>query len=61
MTIAIEPDYLGRLAREGDGGRLTIKTVDGSACAHYEHTIAITPNGPEVMTLPGFRFEEAFV
>jgi methionyl aminopeptidase len=30
----------------------TVKTVDGSLSAHVEHTIAITENGPEVLTLP---------
>jgi methionyl aminopeptidase len=28
----------------------TVKTVDGSLSAHVEHTIAITDNGPEVLT-----------
>lgn len=60
MTIAIEPMItLGgwRVVEMEDGW--TIKTADGSACAHYEHTVAITPNGPEITTLPGFRFDEA--
>ena len=30
----------------------TVKTVDGSLSAHFEHTIAITDDGPEVLTLP---------
>lgn len=57
MTIAIEPMItLGSYrVREMDDG-WTIKTIDGSACAHYEHTVAITPNGPELLTLPGYRF-----
>jgi methionyl aminopeptidase len=25
--------------------------VDGSLSAHFEHTIAITPDGPEILTL----------
>lgn len=28
----------------------TIVTEDGSLCAHFEHTIAITENGPEILT-----------
>jgi methionyl aminopeptidase len=27
-------------------------TSDGSLSAHFEHTIAVTDNGPEVLTLP---------
>lgn len=30
----------------------TVVTVDGSWAAHVEHTIAITADGPEVLTLP---------
>ena len=29
----------------------TVVTADGSLSAHFEHTIAITPDGPEVLTL----------
>ena len=57
MVIAIEPMItLGsyRVMEMADGW--TIKTVDGSACAHYEHTVAVTPQGPELLTFPGYRF-----
>jgi methionyl aminopeptidase len=27
-------------------------TADGSLSAHFEHTIAVTEDGPEVLTLP---------
>jgi methionyl aminopeptidase len=30
----------------------TVVTADGSLSAHFEHTIALTPDGPEVLTLP---------
>jgi methionyl aminopeptidase len=30
----------------------TVVTADGSLSAHFEHTIAITDDGPEVLTLP---------
>ena len=30
----------------------TVKTADGSLSAHFEHTIAVTEDGPEVLTLP---------
>ena len=28
----------------------TFKTADGKLAAHFEHTIAITPNGPVILT-----------
>ena len=31
----------------------TVVTVDGSRAAHVEHTIALTDDGPEILTLPG--------
>ncbi|MDR1458476.1 MAG: type I methionyl aminopeptidase [Puniceicoccales bacterium] len=52
MTIAIEPMFtLGKsnIFTTNDGW--TIKTVDGSVAAHCEHTILITNNEPEVLTL----------
>jgi methionyl aminopeptidase len=30
----------------------SVATVDGSWAAHWEHTVAITPDGPQVLTLP---------
>jgi methionyl aminopeptidase len=30
----------------------TVVTKDGSLSAHFEHTVAVTANGPEVLTLP---------
>src|SRR2546423_9325060 len=29
----------------------TVKTADGSLSAHFEHTIAVTEDGPEVLTV----------
>ena len=29
----------------------TVVTADGSLSAHFEHTIAVTDNGPEVLTV----------
>jgi len=51
LTIAIEPmitlgDYHTKLDPDG----WTARTVDGSICVQYEHTIAITENGPEILT-----------
>lgn len=51
MTIAIEP-----MVNEGThhtrvlGDRWTVTTVDGKLSAHFEHTIAITPDGPKILT-----------
>jgi methionyl aminopeptidase len=28
----------------------TVITADGRPSAHFEHTIAVTPNGPEILT-----------
>ena len=28
----------------------TVVTVDGSLAAHFEHTVAVTEDGPEVLT-----------
>jgi methionyl aminopeptidase len=30
----------------------SVVTADGSLSAHFEHTVAVTPEGPEVLTLP---------
>jgi methionyl aminopeptidase len=30
----------------------TVVTADGSLSAHFEHTIAVTEDGPEVLTVP---------
>ena len=51
MTLAIEPmlnarDWHTRLS----GDRWTVLTADGSLSAHFEHTIVITDNEPEVLT-----------
>jgi methionyl aminopeptidase len=51
MALAIEPMVtLGsRATRELDDG-WTVVTVDGSWAAHWEHTVAILPDGPWVLT-----------
>ena len=51
ICLAIEPMLtLGshEVAIKEDGW--TVATVDGSLAAHFEHTIAITDNGPEILT-----------
>lgn len=51
MVIAIEPMFnLGGWAvAETDNG-MTIVTADGSPSAHFEHTVAITKDGPSILT-----------
>ena len=51
MTIAIEPminagDYGVKVLPDG----WTVLTKDGSLSAHFEHTVAITSDGPRIMT-----------
>lgn len=60
MTICIEPmitagGYDVRTLRDG----WTVVTRDGSLCAHYEHTLAITDGEPELLSLPGYHKEAA--
>ncbi|NTU41637.1 MAG: type I methionyl aminopeptidase [Nitrospirales bacterium] len=53
MTLAIEPMVnAGRpdVMVLDDGW--TAVTTDGSLSAHFEHTIAITKNGPQILTKP---------
>jgi methionyl aminopeptidase len=51
MALAIEPMITrgGRHVAELDDG-WTVVTTDGSRAAHFEHTVAITPEGPWVLT-----------
>jgi methionyl aminopeptidase len=53
MVLAIEPMVNAgeRFVKTLDDG-WTVVTVDGSLCAHFEHTIAITEDGYEILTLP---------
>src|SRR5688500_14744594 len=51
MTIAIEPmitagDYTTRTLAD----KWTVVTEDGSLAAHFEHTVAITKDGPRILT-----------
>jgi methionyl aminopeptidase len=53
MTLAIEPmiNAGGPEVWVGDD-RWSISTNDGSLSAHFEHTVAVTENGPVVLTKP---------
>ena len=51
MTLAIEPMItLGAPATRTLGDKWTVVTADGSLAAHFEHTVAVTANGPRVLT-----------
>jgi methionyl aminopeptidase len=51
LTLAIEPMVnIGGPATRTLSDRWTIVTLDGSLSAHFEHTVAITENGPRVLT-----------
>lgn len=52
MVLALEPMVnvgAWRVRVEPDGW--TAVTIDGSLSAHFEHTIAITEDGPDILTL----------
>jgi len=51
MIFAIEPmvnegDYRVKILADG----WTVVTEDGSLSAHFEHSVAITDNGPEILS-----------
>lgn len=51
MVIAIEPMInLGTWKVDMADNNFTIVTADNSLSAHFEHTVAITENGPEILT-----------
>lgn len=53
MTIALEPmvaagDWHTKVLSDG----WTVVTADRSLSAHFEHTLVVTQNGPEILTRP---------
>lgn len=51
VVIAIEPMItMGDFHVKTDDDRWTVRTEDGSLCAHFEHTIIITDDDPIVAT-----------
>jgi methionyl aminopeptidase len=54
LVIAIEPWFLagGRDIYRIDRDGWTIRSGDGSRAAHVEHTVAITEDGPQILTVP---------
>jgi methionyl aminopeptidase len=52
MTLAIEPMVnFGTYRVRVDSDGWTVRTADGLASAHFEHTVLITDNEPEILTL----------
>jgi methionyl aminopeptidase len=51
LTIAIEPMVnVGKADTRTMPDRWTVVSVDGTRSAHFEHTVAITEDGPRVLT-----------
>ena len=51
-VLAVEPMVnLGSAETQLDDDGWTVCTADGSLSAHFEHSIAVTENGPEVLTV----------
>ncbi|MEG1743580.1 MAG: type I methionyl aminopeptidase [Clostridia bacterium] len=52
MTIAVEPMVnVGTWRVKTLDNEWTVVTIDGKRSSHYENTIAITENGPEILTV----------
>lgn len=62
MVFALEPMVnMGTYDVEASAECWPVHTKDGSLSAHFEHTIAVTEDGPDVLTLPagkGVRLEK---
>ncbi|MBI2941712.1 MAG: type I methionyl aminopeptidase [Chloroflexi bacterium] len=53
MVLAIEPMVnLGTWQTKVCPDKWTVVTADGSLSAHFEHTVAVSSGGPQVLTLP---------
>jgi methionyl aminopeptidase len=54
LCLAIEPMFtLGGYGVRVRADGWTVETTDGSLAAHWEHTIAITEDGPRILTING--------
>jgi methionyl aminopeptidase len=52
MCLAVEPMVsLGTWKTRTLSDGWTVVTADGSIATHFEHTIAITEQGPEILTV----------
>src|SRR6201981_2476073 len=52
MVIAVEPMVNAGRPEVGRRGEWVAETADGSPSAHFEHTVAVTANGPWILTRP---------
>ncbi|MFD8706049.1 type I methionyl aminopeptidase [Kitasatospora sp. NPDC059648] len=54
LVLAIEPMLTagGRDDYDTDPDGWTLRTTDGTRAAHVEHTVAVTEDGPQILTLP---------
>jgi methionyl aminopeptidase len=52
LVIAIEPWFMagGHDSYRIDDDGWTLRSGDGSRAAHVEHTVAITADGPQILT-----------
>jgi methionyl aminopeptidase len=51
MTFALEPMVnAGAWQTRVLEDKWTVVTMDGTRSAHFEHTVAVTENGPEILT-----------
>jgi methionyl aminopeptidase len=51
MTMALEPMVMpGNPTTKVLNDHWTVIMADGGLCAHFEHTIALMENGPEILT-----------
>jgi methionyl aminopeptidase len=51
MALCIEPMFnIGSRHTSVDEDGWTVRTADGSLSAHWEHTVCLTPDGPQVFT-----------
>jgi methionyl aminopeptidase len=52
LCLAIEPMFtLGGFGVRVRPDGWTVETTDGSLAAHWEHTIAVTAEGPRILTI----------
>jgi len=58
LVLAIEPMIMaGSKEWKRDANKWTVRTKDGQLSAHWEHTVALTKNGAEILTLRGDDYD----
>ena len=51
MVLCIEPMTTRYTSCSCIGDDWTAVTIDGKPAAHFEHTVVVTENGPEILTM----------